>query len=100
MPFAILLKNAAQIAGSLRLLFWPFVGCGRRGKCPCTRVSPHISSLWDAPFITGKLTGNIPDVKTLRVLIYNLDVLGHPKVKLVIDWGFYSEDNVGLTPYN
>lgn len=46
------------------------------------------------PFYYRKLAGNIPDVKTLRVLMRDLDVLGYPKVKLVTDRGFYSEYNV------
>jgi len=46
------------------------------------------------PFYYRKLAGNIPDVKTLRVLMRDLDVLGYPKVKLVTDRGFYSMDNV------
>ena len=46
------------------------------------------------PFYYRKLAGNIPDVKTLRVLMRDLNVLGYPKVKLVTDSGFYSMDNV------
>ena len=46
------------------------------------------------PFYYRKLAGNIPDVKTVRVLMRDLDVLGYPKVKLVTDRGFYSVDNV------
>ncbi|MFA7490467.1 MAG: IS1634 family transposase, partial [Mariniphaga sp.] len=46
------------------------------------------------PFYYRKLAGNIPDVKTIRVLLRDLDVLGYPKVKLVTDRGFYSTDNV------
>jgi transposase len=46
------------------------------------------------PFYYRKLAGNIPDVKTVRVLLRDLDVLGYPKVKLVTDRGFYSKENV------
>lgn len=46
------------------------------------------------PFYYRKLAGNIPDVKTIRVLMRDLDVLGYPRVKLVTDRGFYSMDNV------
>lgn len=46
------------------------------------------------PFYYRKLAGNIPDVKTVQVLLRDLDVLGYPKVKLVTDRGFYSTDNV------
>jgi transposase len=46
------------------------------------------------PFYYRKLHGNIPDVKTLKNLLADMDVLGYSKVKLVMDRGFYSEDNV------
>ena len=46
------------------------------------------------PFYYRKLAGNIPDVKTIRELIRELDVLGYEKVKLVMDRGFYSADNI------
>jgi len=46
------------------------------------------------PFYYRKLAGNIPDVKTLKNLLADLDVLGYSKVKLVMDRGFYSEDNI------
>ena len=42
------------------------------------------------PFYYRKLAGNIPDVKTIR----ELDVLGYEKIKLVIDRGYYSQDNI------
>ncbi len=46
------------------------------------------------PFYYRKLAGNIPDSKTLKNLLADLDVLGFSKVKLVMDRGFYSEDNI------
>lgn len=46
------------------------------------------------PFYYRKLAGNIPDVKTLNHLLKELDVLGYEKVKLVMDRGFYSADNI------
>ena len=46
------------------------------------------------PFYYRKLAGNIPDVKTIRELIRELDVLGYEKVRLVMDRGFYSADNI------
>ena len=46
------------------------------------------------PFYYRKLAGNIPDVKTLRGLLADLDVVGFHKVKLVMDNGFFSEDNI------
>jgi len=46
------------------------------------------------PFYYRKLAGNIPDSKTVRNLIADLDVLGYNKIKLVMDRGFYSEANI------
>ncbi|HWQ67014.1 MAG TPA: IS1634 family transposase [Methanospirillum sp.] len=46
------------------------------------------------PFYYRKLSGNIPDVKTIRHLLEELDILGYSKVKLVMDRGFYSEYNI------
>lgn len=46
------------------------------------------------PFYYRKLAGNIPDVRTVKNLLEDLDRLGFKKVKLVMDRGFYSEDNI------
>ena len=46
------------------------------------------------PFYYRKLAGNIPDVKTVKNLLADLDVLGLEKTKLVMDRGFYSEANI------
>jgi transposase len=46
------------------------------------------------PFYYRKLPGNIPDVKTLKNLLADMDFLEFGKVKLVMDRGFYSESNV------
>ena len=46
------------------------------------------------PFYYRELAGNIPDSKTVKNLLADLNVLGIPKVKLVMDRGFYSEDNI------
>jgi hypothetical protein len=46
------------------------------------------------PFYYRKLAGNIPDVKTVTELVKELDVLGYSKVKLVMDRGFYSAENI------
>jgi transposase len=52
------------------------------------------------PFYYRKLPGNIPDVKTLKNLLADMDFLGFGKVKLVMDRGFYSEDNVNALYQN
>ena len=46
------------------------------------------------PVYYRKLPGNIPDVKTIRQLLNELDFLQIEKVKLVLDRGFYSEKNI------
>lgn len=46
------------------------------------------------PFYYRQLAGNIPDSKTVKHLLADLNVLGIAKVKLVMDRGFYSEDNI------
>lgn len=46
------------------------------------------------PFYYRKLAGNISDVKTVRNLLAELDYLGLNRIKLVMDRGFYSEDNI------
>ena len=46
------------------------------------------------PFYYRKLAGNIPDSKTVMNLLADLNVLGFNNVKLVMDRGFYSKDNV------
>jgi len=46
------------------------------------------------PFYYRKLAGNIPDVKTVKMLLADLEILGLEKVKLVMDRGFFSVDNI------
>lgn len=46
------------------------------------------------PFYYRKLAGNIPDVKTVRTLIADVAPLGVDKVKLLMDRGFYSSENI------
>lgn len=46
------------------------------------------------PFYYRKLAGNIPDTKTVRCLLEELEILGYSRVKLVMDRGFYSKDNI------
>ncbi len=46
------------------------------------------------PVYFRKLPGNIADVKTIQKLLSDLDFLQLNKVKLVMDRGFYSEENI------
>lgn len=46
------------------------------------------------PFYYRKLAGNIPDVKTLRKLLADMNTLGYQKIKVVLDRGFFSSANI------
>jgi transposase len=46
------------------------------------------------PFYYRKLAGNITDVTTVKTLLEDMENLGFKKVKLVMDRGFYSADNI------
>lgn len=46
------------------------------------------------PFYYRKLAGHIPDVKTLKKLLADMQTMGYQKFKVVLDRGFYSTDNI------
>ncbi len=46
------------------------------------------------PFYYRKLAGNIPDVKTLKKLLADINTLGYEKIKVVLDRGFFSAANI------
>ena len=46
------------------------------------------------PFYYRKLAGHISDVTTITHLLADIGAMGFDKVKLVMDKGFYSEDNI------
>lgn len=46
------------------------------------------------PFYYRKLAGNVPDSKTVKHLLEDLDILGFHKTRFVMDRGFCSEDNI------
>ena len=46
------------------------------------------------PFYYRKLAGNISDVKTIKQLMQEFDVMGYQKVNVVLDRGFYSQENI------
>jgi len=52
------------------------------------------------PFYYRKLPGNITDVKTVKNLIADLDILGFGNIKLIMDRGFYSETNINALYQN
>lgn len=46
------------------------------------------------PFYYRKLPGNISDVKTVKQLMGEFNVMGYKKVNVIFDRGFYSKDNI------
>ncbi|MEA4880310.1 MAG: transposase, partial [Synergistaceae bacterium] len=48
------------------------------------------------PFYYRKLPSNITDVKTVRQLMAEFDVMGYKKVSVILDRGFYSKENIDL----
>ena len=48
------------------------------------------------PFYYSKLPGNITDVKTVKQLMAEFDVMGYKKVSVILDRGFYSKENINL----
>lgn len=46
------------------------------------------------PFYYRKLPGNITDVKTVKQLMAEFDVMGYKKVSVILDRGFYSKGNI------
>lgn len=63
-------------------------------KLPQLNLALVYGETSNLPFYYRKLAGNIPDSKTLKSLLADLENLGLKKVKLVMDRGFYSEDNI------
>lgn len=52
------------------------------------------------PFYYRKLPGNMPDVMTVKRLLSDFRHQGIPKVKLVMDRGFFSKENVTMLYQN
>ncbi len=48
------------------------------------------------PFYYRKLSGNITDVKTVKQLMAEFDVMDYKKVSVILDRGFYSRENINL----
>jgi transposase len=48
------------------------------------------------PFYYRKLPGNITDVKTVKQLMAEFDVMGYKKVSVILDRSFYSKENINL----
>ena len=52
------------------------------------------------PFYYRKLPGNISDIKTVKNLLADLEDLGYQEVKLVMDRGFASIENINALYQN
>ena len=63
-------------------------------KLPQLKLLLMFGELSGLPFYYRKLAGNIPDSKTVRNLLAELEILDCNKIKLVMDRGFYSESNI------
>ncbi|HVI39084.1 MAG TPA: transposase, partial [Anaerovoracaceae bacterium] len=63
-------------------------------KLPQLNLALVFGEQSNLPFYYRKLAGNIPDVKTVKNLIADLNLFGFKKVKLIMDRGFYSEENI------
>lgn len=63
-------------------------------RLPQLNLALVFGEISNLPFYYRKLAGNIPDSKTIKHLLVDLDILGFSKVKLALDRGFYSEDNI------
>ena len=48
----------------------------------------------ELPFYYRKIAGHIPDVKTIKKLLADIRFMGFDRIKLVMDRGFYSADNI------
>ncbi|MDC3423650.1 IS1634 family transposase [Aquibacillus sp. 3ASR75-11] len=46
------------------------------------------------PFYYRKLPGNLTDMKTVKQLMKEFDVMGYKKVNVIFDRGFYSRENI------
>ncbi len=63
-------------------------------KLPQLKLALVFGKDSNLPFYYRKLAGNIPDSKTIRRFLEELDILGYSKVKLIMDRGFFSEYNI------
>jgi transposase len=63
-------------------------------RLPQINLAMVFGEVSNLPFYYRKLAGNIPDSKTIKNLLADFNILGYPKVKLVMDRGFYSEKNI------
>ena len=63
-------------------------------KIPQFNLSLVFGEQSELPFFYRKMAGNIPDVKTLKNLVNELQFLGHKNLKLISDKGFFSIDNI------
>lgn len=52
------------------------------------------------PFYYRKLPGNVSDVTTLKQLVREFDILDYKKVKVILDRGFYSQNNINALYQN
>ncbi|HWQ64896.1 MAG TPA: transposase, partial [Methanospirillum sp.] len=69
-------------------------GCNKEhDQLPQLKLALVFGQNSNIPFYYRNLAGNIPDSKDINHLLEDLEILGYSRVKLVMDRGFYSEQN-------
>ena len=63
-------------------------------RLPQLKIALVFGQESNLPFYYRKVAGNIPDTRTVRHLLEELNTLGYSKINLVMDRGFYSEYNI------
>ena len=63
-------------------------------KLPQINLALLYGQTSNLPLYYRKLAGNITDVKSVKALLVDLDYLGYSNIKLVMDRGFYSSENI------
>lgn len=66
----------------------------RETDCPQLNLALVFGQKSGLPFYYRKLSGNIPDVSTVKNLLADFGSLGFEKVKRVMDRGFYRAANI------
>jgi len=84
--------SISSYSKSLRQVRW---GRNKDHDClPQINLTLLFGQKYRLPFYYRKLAGNIPDVKTLRKLLVDINNLGYEKIKVVMDRGFFSVANI------
>lgn len=87
--------DTTSISSYSRILCQVRNGKNKEGdRLPQINVALLFGEQSGLPFYYRKLPGNIPDVKTLKQLMREFDVMGCKSVRVILDRGFYSQENI------